>query len=191
MVGVISFLPLPAADIIINFILSSKEKIRQRMEEERSLNDWLYTIEKQPDNLNAYVSAGDIYFDRKNYEKAIEFYKKAYQIMEMPYVLQRIKTAEKELKIQKGIIWVCPECSFDNQGGVNNCKYCGYSRIDKDIFKEIRRNKKEIIKASTIIVLGPIAVILFWVLYIIMPPYLALIFTIIVIYLTIKYFTTY
>lgn len=191
LIGLISLLPLPIAAGIIYIITSSKEKIQEKIREEKSLRDWLYTIEKQPDNVNAYVSAGDIYFNRKKYETALELYKKAYQIMEIPYVLQRIKTSEKEMKIQKGIIWVCPECSFDNFGEVNNCRNCGYSKIDRNILKDIRHYKKEIIKAIAIITLGPIVLIFLVACYTILPVYIALIITLLVIYLIIRYFTSY
>lgn len=191
LLGLVSFLPLPVSAVIINKIVSSKEKIEQKIEEDNALKNWLYTIEKQPENVNAYVSAGDIYFNRKNYEKALDLYQKALQIMEMPYILQRIRTTEKEIKIMKGIIWVCPECSFDNPGEMNKCRVCGYSKIDRDLIRDARQHKKEMIKATALIVFGPIAVLVFVALYIIMPPYIALFLTLLVIYLTIRYFTTY
>jgi len=189
--GFISLLPLPLSSMIFNAIVSSKEKMIQKISEEKDLKDWLYTIQQQPENVNAYISAGDIYFNRKDYEKAIELYRKAWEIMEMPYIIQRIKTAEKELKIQKGIIWVCPECSYDNPQNVLKCNFCGYTKVDKNLCRDIRHNKNELIRAAIIIAAGPLAVIFVIVLYIVMPLYLALIFTLIIIYLTIRFFITY
>lgn len=191
LMGFFSFLPLPVADATIKTIARAKEKIQEKIKEEKELKNWFYTIEKQPDNLNAYVEIGNIYFKRKDYEKALEFYRKAQNIMNMPYVMEKIKITEKELKIQKGIVWVCPECSFDNPGDIIKCKVCGYSKMDGNLLKDIKHQKREIFKATALIIFGPLAVILFVCLYIIMPPYLALIFTLFVIYLTIRFFTTY
>ncbi|MCM8817828.1 MAG: tetratricopeptide repeat protein [Candidatus Omnitrophica bacterium] len=186
-----SLLPLPLARGVIYTIGFTKEKVQQKIEEEKSLRDWLYTIEKQPDNVNAYVSIGDIYFEKKDYEKALEFYNKAYKIMEMPYILKRIRTSEKELKIQKGVIWVCPECSFDNLNEVKQCKICGYSKVDRNILRDIKHLKKEIFKGIAIIIFGPLVLIFLAALYIILPIYIALGITLLMIYFTIKYFVTY
>ena len=189
--GIISFFPMPAAYTIMTAIRTSREKIEQKIDQDKELNNWLYTIEKEPENVNACVAAGDIYFKRKDYEKAMEFYNKAENLMEMPYITEKIKITEKEIKIQKGIIWVCPECSFDNPGEKTKCRYCGYSKVDKNLLKDIKNYKKELIKGIYVVVFGPLAVILLVVLYLVLPVYLALIFTLIAIYLTIRFFITY
>ncbi len=189
--SVFSLIPMPLADSIIRTVVFSKEKIQQRISEEKELNNWLYTIENQPENVNAYVAAGDIYFRRNEFEKALEFYLNAQKVMDMPYIMEKIKITEKEIKIKKGIVWVCPECSFDNPANASKCKICGYSKLDRDLIKDVRHHRREIFKAFLFIGLAPLGVILFIVLYIIMPPYLALVFTILVIYLTIRFFCTY
>lgn len=191
LLGFVSFLPLPVAAVIIKTIKSSKEKIQQKIDEEKELKNWLYTIENQPENVNAYVAAGDIYFKRNQFEKALEFYQKAEKLINMPYIMKKIKITEKEIKIKNGIVWVCPECSFDNPENTSRCRVCGYSRMDKDLIKDVKHHKRELLKALLFIILAPIGIILFFVLYIIMPMYLALVLTILFIYLTIKIFSTY
>ncbi|HOC03152.1 MAG TPA: hypothetical protein PKK91_06700, partial [bacterium] len=69
--GIFSIVPLPLVDLIIRAIVGSKEKIQQHIDEEKQLQNWLYTIEKQPENVNAYVAIGDIYFHRNEFEKAL------------------------------------------------------------------------------------------------------------------------
>lgn len=189
--GLLSTLPVPAADFIIKSIVKSKEKAVEKIEKEKNIKNWLYTIEKQPDNVNAYVELGNIYFNDKNYEKAMEFYKKAQQVMDLPYIREKIKITEKELLIQKGIVWVCPECSFDNPGTSEKCKFCGYTKIDANILRELKSNKQYLLKGIFWILIGPLIVIFFFALYLIMPVYLALIITILAIYFVIKYFLTY
>ncbi|MCM8789206.1 MAG: hypothetical protein NC907_05395 [Candidatus Omnitrophica bacterium] len=189
--GIISFFPLPVAYAIMTAIRTSKDKIEQKIDQDRDLNNWLYTIEKEPENVNAYVAAGDIYFKRKDYEKAMKFYQKAEKLIEMPYISEKIKITEKEIKIQKGLVWVCPECSFDNSGETTKCRYCGYSKIDGNLLKDIKNYKRELIKGIYVVVFGPLAVIVSIALYIQLPAYLALIFTLVVIYLTIRFFINY
>ncbi|HON06386.1 MAG TPA: hypothetical protein P5065_08975 [Candidatus Ratteibacteria bacterium] len=189
--GIFSIVPLPLVDLIIRAIVGSKEKIQQHIDEEKQLQNWLYTIEKQPENVNAYVAIGDIYFHRNEFEKALDFYQRAQKIMDMPYIMERIKVTEKELKIKNRTIWVCPECSFDNPGDIERCKVCGYTRTDRDLFRDIKYQKKELIKGILFIIVAPVGVIFFIALYIIMPVYLALIITMLIIYLTIRFFCTY
>ncbi|MGC9066595.1 MAG: hypothetical protein ACP5JO_08260 [Candidatus Ratteibacteria bacterium] len=189
--GLISISLLPLTDFIIKVAVESKEKLRRQLEEQRNLENWLYTIENQPENVNAYVSIGDIYFQKQDYKRALVYYKKAQNLIDLPYIMEKIKITEKELAIKKGIVWVCPECSFDNPGDIKRCKVCGYSKIDRNLFAEIKKNKKEILKAGLWFLIGPFALILFFALYVIMPIYLALIITLAAIYFTIKYFITY
>ncbi|HOJ31712.1 MAG TPA: tetratricopeptide repeat protein [bacterium] len=189
--GLISIALLPAVDLVIRAIVESKEKALHRLQEQKNLENWLYTIEKHPGNVNAYISIGDIYFQKRNYQQALIYYKKAQEIMDLPYIKEKIGITEKEIAIKNGVIWVCPECSFDNLGEFQKCKVCGYSKIDRNILAEIKRNKKEILKACVWILIGPFTLILFFALYVVMPIYLALIITLAVIYFTIRYFITY
>jgi len=189
--GVFSIVPLPLLDLIIRATASSKEKIQQLVNEERQLQNWLYTIEKQPENVNAYVAIGDIYFHRNEFEKALDFYQRAQKIMDMPYIMGKIKVAEKELKIKNKIIWVCPECSFDNPWEVEKCRVCAYTRTDKDLFRDIKYHKKEMVKGFLFVIIAPMGVIFFIALYIVMPMYLALVITMLIMYLAIRFFFTY
>ncbi len=189
--GLFSLLPLPVAELTIKSIRTTREKIQEKIEEETDLKNWLYTIEKQPENVNAYVSVGDIYFKRKEYEKALEFYKKASSIIDMPYIHERIKITEKELLIQKGLVWVCPECSYDNKAEDLKCKVCGYSKLDRDILSDIWKHRKDLLKGSLVVIIGPLILIFLVALYIVLPTYLALIITLVAIYFTIKFFITY
>ncbi|HOK81027.1 MAG TPA: hypothetical protein PKW86_09020 [bacterium] len=189
--GLISIILLPMADMVIKMIVESKEKVRHRLEEQKEMESWLYTIEKQPENVNAYVAIGDIYFKKRDYEQALVYYKKAQNLMDLPYIREKIGVTEKELAIKNGTVWVCPECSFDNPGEIKKCKVCGYSKIDRNLFAEIKKNKKEFLKAGLWVLIGPFALILFFALYVVMPIYLALIITLVAIYFTIKYFITY
>mgnify|MGYP001015853812 CR=1 FL=1 len=189
--GIFSIVPLPLVDLIIRSVVNVKEKTQQRVDEKKQLQNWLYTIEKQPENVNAYVAIGDIYFHRNEFEKALDFYQRAQKIMDMPYIMEKIKITEKELKIKNKIIWVCPECSFDNPGDIVKCNVCGYTKIDKGLFRDIKYQKKDLIKGLLFILLAPLGVIFFIALYVVMPPYLALVITILIIYLTIRFFLTY
>jgi len=188
---VISLALMPVTDLIIRAFTRSKEKIIQHRDEENEIKNWLYTIEKQPENVNAYVALGDIYFQQGLFEKALEYYQRAKNVMELPYITAKIKSAEKEIRIKKGIIWVCPECSFDNPGEIQQCKICGYSKMDGNLIRDIKNQKKELLKGVLFIVLGPLCIIFLIALYIIMPVYLAFIVTMLLIYLAIRFFITY
>lgn len=103
---------------------------------------------KEPALLyKALVELGDLYAKKIEYEKAIEIYRRADEIVEtnkthgLPGLSFKIKRAEKENRIKKGEIWVCTECSYDNPDTIATCKNCGIVR-DSDRKISLRKNRK-------------------------------------------------
>jgi rubrerythrin len=97
------------------------------------------------------IDTGDLYVRNSEYDQAIEYYRQAdeinkrFKIKEFPGISFKIKQAEKEDKIKKGEIWVCPECGYDNQGNADTCRNCGYIRnLLKSAKFDIARQKTEI-----------------------------------------------
>jgi len=191
----VSFLPIffmPIGYISIKLIQGYKEKKIEETSVDKNVEDLLYTIEKQPENINAYVSLGDTYFKKENYETALIYYKKAYQINELPWIAQKIKVSEREGRIKKGEIWVCSECSFENPGSVDTCKNCGYIREPiKSIKEDLKKNKKEINKGIFLIIFVPFAIIFLLVLIAVLPLYLSLVIFLLAMYFILRKFFTW
>ncbi len=156
----IFFFPAAVWGILKKLEKHREEKIT-RVEEEKELKNWFYTIEKHPEHVQAYVAIGDIYFKREDYKKALFYYRKAYEIEKYPWILQRIKITEKEDKIKRGEIWICSECSFENPGYLERCKNCGNMRKPVESLKEDFVKVKEDIKKGLLwIVIGPFVIII-------------------------------
>ncbi|MCD6407670.1 tetratricopeptide repeat protein [bacterium] len=156
------FLP-PVIWFLMEIITRITENQLTKMEEEKEKEELLETIQKNPVNVNAYIKLGDIYFKKEDYEKALFYYRKAHSIQDLPWILHRIKVTEKEDRIKKGLIWVCPDCSFENPSETKKCKNCGYTKEIKD---ELEKHKDFILKGILWIIFGPIPVMLgfflFW-----------------------------
>jgi len=87
---------LPICYLIIQFYEKSYEEgIEEKYKKER-LKKVMDIIEKNPDNYEAYVVAGDIYFEDREYEKALQYYRKAEEINSAPWIKQKIKNSRKE-----------------------------------------------------------------------------------------------
>ncbi|MCD6407669.1 hypothetical protein J7L87_01290 [bacterium] len=141
---------LPSGYLILTGVERLREEKIDRDTEDEKLRKIKYSILKNPDNPELYVELGDWYFKREDYQQSIEYYKKAYSISEAPWIKQKIKIAEKEDKIKKGVIWICPECSFENPGEINECKHCGHKKeLHKTIIEDIR--DKEVIKYAILL----------------------------------------
>jgi len=89
---------LPICYLIIQFYEKSYEEgIEEKYKKER-LKKVMEIIEKNPDNYEAYVVAGDIYFEDWEYEKALQYYRKSEKINSASWIKQKIKIAEKKVE---------------------------------------------------------------------------------------------
>lgn len=180
---------LPFSGFIILYFLKEKkeEKITKDMEIKR-LKELGKIIKQQPNNFNAYVEIGDYYFKKEDYEEALKYYKKAYEIKELPWISQKIKISKKEDKIKKGIIWICRECGEENKREDEKCKNCGMEKnLVKSILTDLKANKKYII----LLFVSPLIVTIFFLIYLHLPLYLSLFLTLFLIYLAIRIFYSF
>jgi rubrerythrin len=99
----------------------------------------------------ALIDIGDLYVKNSEYEQSIEYYRQAdeinkrFKVKEFPGISFKIQQAEKEDRIKKGEIWVCPECGYDNPGNADTCRNCGHIRsLLKSAKADIARQKIEI-----------------------------------------------
>lgn len=191
----VTFLPvffMPLGYISIKFLQGYKEKKMEETSVDENIEDLLYIIEKQPENVNAYVSLGDIYFKVENYKDALMYYRKAFQINELPWIAQKIKVSEREERIEKREIWVCSGCSFENSGSVGTCKNCGYIREPiKAIKEDLKKHRKEIKKEIFLIIFIPFAIIFLLVLIAVLPLYLSLVIFLLAMYFILRKFLTW
>jgi len=152
---------LPICYLIIQFYEKSYQEGIEKKYKREKLRKVMDMIEKNPDNYEAYVAAGDIYFEDRDYEKALQYYRKAEEINSAPWIKQKIKIAEKEDRIKKGQIWICPECSIENKGEDEKCKKCGYIREPiKSIKKDVLKHKEWIKKSLFFVIFIPFIITL-------------------------------
>ncbi|MCK9267018.1 tetratricopeptide repeat protein [bacterium] len=136
---------IPIACLIVSFLENSFNKVAEEAEIERNIEHLKETINRQPNISAPYVALGDVYFKIDKNDKALYYYKKAYQIEDTPEIRQKIKITTKELKISKGELWVCRYCGRDNPLNIDRCKECEESRNTGLSFKEdLLKNREDI-----------------------------------------------
>ena len=180
-----------------NFIVGGvsehrEKKFTQKFQDE-DIQNWLYTIERHPENVNAYVALGDIYFKTMDFEKAVHYYKKGYEIHDFPWIAYKLKIAEREYRVKKGEIWLCPECSRENSPETDRCKFCNEPRRVSfpGIKKELTEQKDEIkndIRKSLFIFAGIIVGLLLVVKLARISDFFAIFFSLSVIFFTLRKF---
>ncbi|GEM_PF-796475 len=166
------FLAIPIP-LVIWFLMRQHEDKKDRLitifQEKAERKELLDVIDKAKDPALLYkalVELGDLYLKKTEFEKAIGCYRRADEIVELnqtkglPGLSSRIKVAEKEIRIRKGELWVCTECSYDNPGNTDTCKMCGNKRtLGKSIRGDILIQKREI-KEDVIGILFPTVTII-------------------------------
>jgi len=169
----VGFIAIPIP-LIIWFLMKQYEdktnKLNALLQEKEEINNLLNIIEnaKEPALLyKALVELGDLYIKKETFEKGIDCYKRANEIAETSHIpgllglSAKIKLAEKEIKIKKGEILVCNECSYDNPGNTDTCKICGNKKgVGKSIKSDIVLHKQEIKKEAIPIIFVGITIII-------------------------------
>lgn len=178
------FIP-PIGYIFFHFLKEKKEDIITREMEERKLEELRKIIEKKPDNFTAYIELGDYYFKKENYDEAIKFYKKAYEIKDFPWIRKRIEIAEKENKIKKGMIWICRNCGEENRENDERCKNCGEER---DVLKSIKKDLKETKRYFILLLLSPLIVLIVFLIIIYLPLYFSIFLYLLLLYFLLRFF---
>ena len=187
-ISILSIFFLPFAYIVILGIENFNIRKEENIQEKESIKRYEKAIEKNPQNWAAYLSLGDIYFKKDDFEKASYYYQKAFLLRDEPVIKQKLKTAERENKIKMGEIWICPECGEENNGEENKCKNCGY---EKDIIKSVKKDikeKSEIKKYLVLLIISPIAIGIILLLIKFLPLYFSIFLTIGIIYFLLKLF---
>ncbi len=145
-----SFLPIlliPAAYAIVSMVSRFTEKGIESAQTRKDIRHYLDAIKRRPDIPVSYIMLGDIYFKNDENEKALYYYRKAYDIEATPESLQKIKLASKQVRIEKGEVWICRECRKDNPAGSDRCKECGTSRkVVLALKEDVGKNREDIRK---------------------------------------------
>lgn len=132
---------------------ASKEKSykKEKEKEIEKINVLIQTTNNPTILYKAYYDLGEIYYKTQDFEKALDYYKKAkeisdkYKIPSFPGLDFKIKISEKEDKIKKGLLWVCPECGFDNEGNSIVCKSCNFSKnLIETVKKDLKKHQGEL-----------------------------------------------
>lgn len=148
-----SIFPLPICYLIIRFCEKSYERRIEKKLEDEKLKRLINMVKGDPHNYELNVRIGDIYFEKKYYTEALKYYRNAEKINPTPEINHKIKIAEREEKIEKGEIWICPECSVENMREDEICKNCGYIRDTIKSIKEDVKKHKEWIKKNLFFVI--------------------------------------
>ncbi|MFN4226936.1 MAG: hypothetical protein ACK4F0_02190 [Candidatus Ratteibacteria bacterium] len=171
--------------IFIHFLQEKKEKLLTEKLETKRINELKKIISQQPNNYKAYIELGDIYFKKEEYLQALEFYKTAYKIKDLPLLKHKILVSERENKIKEGEIWLCRNCGEENSGEQKKCKNCGE---EKDVMKSIVNDIKKTKKYITFLLTSPIIVLVIFIIIKFLPLYLSVILFLFLLYLIFKFF---
>ncbi|MCM8804813.1 MAG: hypothetical protein NC833_06130 [Candidatus Omnitrophica bacterium] len=172
---------------LINLFRQKKENLITKKLEEKRLNELNEIILQQPNNFNAYIELGDYYFKKENYSKALEFYRKAYEIKDFPWIKKKFEIAEREKKIKNGIIWICKNCSQENTEKDEKCKNCGE---EKEILKSVVNDLKKTKKYFILLFLSPLIVLIIFLIIIYLPIYLSIFLFLLLLYFIFRFFLT-
>ena len=89
------------------------------------LHDHLRRIDERPDIPYSYQKVADIYFDRGQFEQALEFYARRKKLGEDPATKWRIKKCEDEIRRAKTGEKQCIHCGAENPREARICEKCG------------------------------------------------------------------
>ncbi|MCM8784863.1 MAG: hypothetical protein NC827_00910 [Candidatus Omnitrophica bacterium] len=178
------FIPL-SGYIFIHFLQEKKEKKITEKSEIRRINELKDIISQQPNNYKAYIELGDIYFKKEEYSQALQFYKTAYRIKDLPLIRHKILVSEKENRRKEGVIWICRNCGEENAQEQQRCKNCGE---EKDVIKSIAQDIKETKKYIIFLLILPIIVLLIFIIIKFLPLYFSLMLFLFILYLVFKFF---
>ncbi len=81
--------------------------------------------EQNPNNPLPLKRLGDIFFDSRDYEVAIKYYKQYLARFKDPQVVRRLERAEEFIRQSPAETRICPNCSAANPKGVSHCIECG------------------------------------------------------------------
>ncbi|HOJ40836.1 MAG TPA: tetratricopeptide repeat protein, partial [bacterium] len=151
---VVAIFLLPAGYFFLNFLRSRQDTLQENRQISQRIRSLQEKLARQPHDASACTALGDIFFRQRDYEKALALYQKAYQIDPVPWLAQKVKVAHRENEIQKGNLWLCPECGTRNTGKTDYCCSCGQPR------NTILSWKSELKQQRRMLLLGLLAVIL-------------------------------
>ncbi|MCM8772125.1 MAG: hypothetical protein NC926_05030 [Candidatus Omnitrophica bacterium] len=186
--SIISIFIPPLGFVIIYFLQKQKENILTDLERERRIEELKKIIEQQPDNFTAYSELGDIYFKKEDYKKALDFYKIAYRIKNLPWIKHKIEVTDRLVKIEEGVIWVCRNCGSDNLREDEKCKSCGE---EKEVLKSIKKDLKQTKKYFVFLIFIPFGVIIAYLILFFLPLYFSVFIFLLLLYFLVRYFFTY
>ncbi len=173
--------------IFIHFLQEKNEKYLSEKLEIKRINELKEIISQQPNNYKAYIELGDIYFKKEEYSQALQFYKTAYRIKDLPLIKHKISISEKEQKIKERELWICRNCGEENLGGQQKCKNCGER---KDVIKSITADLKGVKKYIFFLLISPIIVLLIFIIIKFLPLYFSVILFLFMLYLAFRFFLT-
>ncbi len=190
--ALLSVLPVPAAYVILRLIEQKTDERLDRRHEDKEERNLRLTILRYPDNSKAHLALGDIYYRRDDFENAVDCYRKAYTLTEQPWIAQKIKVADRENRIKKGEIWLCPECGVENPGAATECARCGYILAVLDAIRaDLKKQKKEIKRELVIFIAASLLIALLLLLIHQLALYFAIVIFLAVMYLILRKFLTW
>ena len=89
------------------------------------LHEHLRRIDERPEIPYSYEKVADIYFDRGQFEQALEFYARRTKLGEDPAAKWRIKKCEDEIRRAKTGEKQCIHCGTENPREARVCQKCG------------------------------------------------------------------
>jgi len=81
--------------------------------------------EENPNNPYPLKRLGDIFFDSKDYEVAVNYYKQYLARFKDPQVVRRMERAQEYMRQSPPETQICPNCTAANPKGVSHCIECG------------------------------------------------------------------
>jgi len=143
-IAVFSIFLVPAGYLVLMLWQTYQEKVQDAEEVSRQIQHLQTKIALNPEDATAYAELGNVYFRNADYEKALHFYQKAYQLDPVPWLAQKVKVARREHQIQTGNLWYCPECGSKNSGQTQYCCTCHHPKtaimsVKNDLLQQKRQ----------------------------------------------------
>ena len=121
MLFVIPALLLAIATSGIHLVTDHLGKKQMRTED---VGHYLEAIERHPDLPYSYVRLGDLFYESRDWELAVQYYEESSQLAHDPHVSYNLKRARERVAIGKGPAVQCTGCGRLNPTGARECLYC-------------------------------------------------------------------
>jgi tetratricopeptide (TPR) repeat protein len=146
----LSLLPVPLPLLLWWALKFIEEKSTTIDWEKKRFAQLKKATELLPQDGNGWLYLGDFYLEKQDFQRARACYKKAEELLDMPWVAEKIRILTREEEIAKGEKWICSSCSYSNSKTENICKNCGEPKLGISLREAAKKSVPEMKKIAVI-----------------------------------------